>query len=258
MGAGRHRHLRPDRAGLRRTVDAVGWSPCPADAGPELLLLFRLESGRKQVRRPRPDLRHPGHRADRDGHRRAGQLRHRLLPHRSGTALAAWPGRHRHRTAGGHSLDHLRHVGPVRAGAGDDRVRHPVPQRNPGRMADHRPGVPGPAAGHRHAHRRLRAGDHGHPLHLLGDARSVPDRADAPEGIGLRAGFDQVGSELGHRAALHPLGGDRWRVPRLGPRTGRDDGRGLRDRQQRAPVAVAAGTGHHHRRADRQRLRRSH
>ncbi len=32
----------------------------------------------------------------------------------------------------------------------------------------------------------------------------------------------------------------------------RNDGGGLRDRQQRAPVAVAAGTGHHHRCADRQ------
>ncbi|KAG1472669.1 hypothetical protein G6F54_014423 [Rhizopus delemar] len=96
MGAGRLRHLRPDRLGLRRAVDAVGRPPCPADAGPELLLLRRLESGRKQVRCPRPDLRHPGHRADRDGHCRAGQLRHRLLPHRSRAALAAWPGRYRH------------------------------------------------------------------------------------------------------------------------------------------------------------------
>jgi phosphate transport system permease protein len=67
-----------------------------------------------------------------------------------------------------------------------------------------------------------------------------------------------VGSELGHRPALHPLGGDRRHLPRPRPRARRDDGGGLRDRQQRAPVAVAAGAGHHHRRADRQRFRRSH
>ncbi|KAG1532785.1 hypothetical protein G6F50_016094 [Rhizopus delemar] len=111
-------------------------------------------------------------------------------------------------------------VGPVRAGAGDDRVRHPVPQRNPGRVADHRPDVPGAAAGHRHAYRRFRAGHHGHSVHLLGDARSVPDRADPPEGVGLRAGLHQVGSELGHRAALHPLGGDRRHLPWPRPRPG--------------------------------------
>ncbi len=35
----------------------------------------------------------------------------------------------------------------------------------------------GPPLGTRHAHRRHRAGDHGDPLHLLGDARGVPDRA---------------------------------------------------------------------------------
>ena len=55
----------------------------------------------------------------------------------------------------------------------------------------------GPPLGIGMLHRRHRAGDHGDPVHLLGDARGVPDRADAPEGIGLRAGFDHVGSESG-------------------------------------------------------------
>src|SRR5690606_34009976 len=118
--------------------------------------------------------------------------------------------------------------------------------------------VPRPAAGHRHAHRRLRAGDHGDSVHLLGDARGVPHRTDAAEGIGLRAGLDEVGSELGHRPALHPLGGDRRHLPGIGPRAGRDHGGGLRGRQLGAPVGLAAGAGHHHRRADRQRLRRGH
>src|SRR5690606_37643757 len=83
-------------------------------------------------------------------------------------------------------------------------------------------------------------------------------RADPAEGIGLRAGLHPLGSELGHRPALHPLGGDRRHLPRLGPGTGRDHGGGVRGRQRGAPVAVAAGAGHHHRRADRQRLRRGH
>jgi hypothetical protein len=104
------------------------------------------------------------------------------------------------------------------------------PRRHPAR---HRQAVPGAADRHRHADVRHRAFDHGDPVHLLGDARGVPDRAIAPEGIGLRAGRDQVGSELGHRPAVHALGGDRRRVPGPGPRAWRNDGGRLRDRQQR-------------------------
>ena len=48
-----------------------------------------------------------------------------------------------------------------------------------GALAGHRRAVHRPAARHRHADRRPGAGDHGHPVHLLGDARSVPDRARA-------------------------------------------------------------------------------
>src|SRR5690606_17778103 len=113
-------------------------------------------------------------------------------------------------------------------------------------------------AGHRHAHRRLRAGDHGDPVHLIGHARGVPDRADATQGIGLRARLHQVGSELGHHPALYPLGGDRRHLPGPGPRTGRDHGGGVRGRQLGAAVRLAAGAGHHHRRADRQRFRRGY
>ena len=63
------------------------------------------------------DLRHAGHLAHRHADRRAGRLRHRDLPHRTLPACAAPPDRRRHRTARRHSLDHLRHLGPVRARA---------------------------------------------------------------------------------------------------------------------------------------------
>src|SRR5690606_644764 len=217
-----------------------------------------MESGGEPLRRPRTDLRHPGDGADRHGGGGAGELRHRLLPHRSRPALAARSGRHGDRAARGHPFDHLRHVGPVRAGAGDDRARHALAQRPPRDGTGHRPAVPGPTAGHRPAYRRPRAGDHGDPVHLLGDARSVPDRADPVEGIGLRAGLDPLGSELGHRPAVHAFGGDRRHLPRPGPCPGRNHGRGLRGRQRGAAVAFAAGARHDHRRAGRQPLRRGH
>jgi phosphate transport system permease protein len=47
------------------------------------------------------------------------------------------------------------------------RIRDPVARRAPRHPAGHRQAVPGPAARHRHAHRRHRAGDHG-------DSRSSP------------------------------------------------------------------------------------
>ena len=56
---------------------------------------------------------------------------------------------------------------------------------------------PGPPLGLGMLHRRPRAGDHGDPVHLLGDARGVPDRAEPPEGIGLRAGLDHAGKWSG-------------------------------------------------------------
>ncbi len=54
---------------------------------------------------------------------------------------------------------------------------HALAQRQPRHVPGDRRAVPGAAAGHRHADRRHRAGDHGDPLHLLGDARGIPDRA---------------------------------------------------------------------------------
>ena len=60
------------------------------------------------------DLRHAGHLGHRAADRRAGELRHRAVPHRTLARLAAPAAGHRRRTAGRDSVDHLRHVGPVR------------------------------------------------------------------------------------------------------------------------------------------------
>ena len=69
------------------------------------------------ARRARPDLRHAGHLRHRHADRHSGRPRHRDLPHRALPAMAAPPDRHRRRTARRHSLDHLRHVGLLRARA---------------------------------------------------------------------------------------------------------------------------------------------
>ena len=67
------------------------------------------------ARRARSDLRHAGHLRHRDDDRHSGRPRHCDLPDRALSAMAAPPDRHRRRTARRHPLDHLRHVGVLRA-----------------------------------------------------------------------------------------------------------------------------------------------
>jgi phosphate transport system permease protein len=52
----------------------------------------------------------------------------------------------------------------------------------------------GAAPGHWRAHARVRAGDHGDPVHRVGDARRVRDRAAGAERVGLRHRLHDVGS----------------------------------------------------------------
>ena len=66
---------------------------------------------------------------------RAARVRHRLLPDRTGARLAAPPGRHRGRAAGGRAVDHLRHVGLLRHRAGHGAVRPAVADRQHRRAA---------------------------------------------------------------------------------------------------------------------------
>ena len=228
------------------------------DAGPELLLFVAngIRSRTSTARSRRSTAR--GHRADRDDHRRAGELRHRLVPDRSRAALAARAGRHRDRTARRHPVDHLRHVGPVRAGAGDDRVRHAVDQRPPGHRCRSSASLfQGPPLG-------IGMLTAGFVLAIM----VIPFISSV-----MREVFLTVPTRL--KESAYALGSTRWEVSwdvvlpytrsaviggiflGLGPRARRNHGGGLRDRQQRTPVAVAAGAGHHDRRADRQRIRRS-
>ncbi len=114
----------------RGALDALGRARSVPDLRLQLSLVDRLGCGQPQVRRARADLRHAGHRADRDADRGAGQLRHRALPHRSRAELDARAGRCRDRAPGRHSVDHLRHVGPFRVRADHGRIRQSVAQRS--------------------------------------------------------------------------------------------------------------------------------
>src|SRR6185437_5441113 len=148
-----------------------------------------------------------------------------------------------------------RHVGPIRVRAvhGEHRTRA---QRHAGQAAAGRQAVRGPAAGAGPAHRGHRAGGDDPALHLFGDARGIPDRAGAAQGILLRAGLDDGGSGVGHRAALHPLGGDRRRLPWPWPRAGRDDGGDLRARQCLQHHQLAVDARHFDLLRHRQRVQR--
>ena len=59
------------------------------------------------------------------------------------------------------------------------------------------------AGGHRHPVGRHHPGDHDHSVHRLGDARRVRGHAADAQGVGLRAGLDDLGGGLQRRAALH-------------------------------------------------------
>ena len=93
----------------------------------------------------------------------------------------------------------------------------------------------GPPQGIGVLHRRVHPGDHGDPVHRIGDARRVRDRAADAEGIRLRHRLHDLGSRLEHRAALHQGRRDRRHHAGSGPRAGRDHGGDLRHRQ-RAPA----------------------
>ena len=122
--------------------------------------------------RARPHLRHAGHVVHRHADRGSGRPRHRDLPDRALPAVAAPADRHRGRTARRHSLDHLRHVGLLRARA--------VPgQHLPAVHDQHLRGRAGagrdlrrPAVLSQPVQRRADPGDHGAAVHHRGLART--------------------------------------------------------------------------------------
>ena len=65
--------------------------PAIREYGLSLPVDQRVGSGPGEVRRPGDDLRHAGHLVHRAADRRAGELRHRALPHRTVARLAARP-----------------------------------------------------------------------------------------------------------------------------------------------------------------------
>ena len=85
--------------------------------------LAELESGHREIRCARADLRHRRHLLHRHADRGADRPVHRDVPHRALPAMAAPADRHRDRTAGRHSEHHLRHLGPVRVRARSCRTR---------------------------------------------------------------------------------------------------------------------------------------
>ncbi|CAA9342290.1 MAG: Phosphate transport system permease protein PstC, partial [uncultured Lysobacter sp.] len=99
--------------------------------------------------------------------------------------------------------------------------------------------------------------DHDQSVHFGRDARRVPHRSRATQGIGLRPGIDDDGSRVGRGAPLHALCRHRWRVPRSWPRTRRNDGGHVRARQRAPAYPVAARARELDRRDDRERIRRS-
>ena len=135
--------------------------------------------------------------------RRAGELRHRAVPDRDVPGRPQAAARHRGRAAGGDSVDHLRHVGPVRVRAGFRRLRPAGAHEGLRRPVDSGAAVSRRAERHRRAVGRHHPVDHGDSVHRLGHARRVRDRAAGAEGVGLRHRRDDVGSGLERRAAVH-------------------------------------------------------
>ena len=170
--AGRHRHVSPTRHHRRRAMHeqrsrrdarherlfrwllkgcallvlasllgaagATLWGGREAFAtfGWHFLISSDMGPGQRRLRRARAGLRHHRHLADRPRDRRAGQLRHRPLSLRSRACLAAHAGGLGDRTARGHPVDHLRHVGPVHLRAVLRRAHQAVADQQPRQPAD--------------------------------------------------------------------------------------------------------------------------
>ena len=188
----------PARARRMRRVPAL------QKFGLALLRHRRLESGHQAVRRAGADLRHARHLGDRAADRRAGELRHRAVPHRDVPAVAEAPARH-----GGGAARRDPVASSTACGACSCSRRSSATtcsrcwRSTLGNVLADRPAVPGRAERHRHAVRRHHPVGHGHPVHRVGDARRVRDRAAGAEGIGVRPRLHDVGSGVERRAAVH-------------------------------------------------------
>ena len=204
----------------------------------------------------RPDLRHADHLRDRDDDRDSGRPRHRDFPHRDLPDLAAPSDRACHRTARRHSLDHLRHVGLLRAG--------PVPGQHLPALHDQRVRRR-PRAGHdlrrsallsQPVQRVADPGDHGAAVHHRDLGRRLQDGAAGAEGSRLRRRLHHLGSRPQRRHPLHPGRRDRRHHAGARPRARRDHGGDLHHRQFVQDPVLDLRAGHHDLGGDRFRIRR--
>src|ERR1019366_8985277 len=208
----------------------------------------RVGSGAEPLRWSRHDLRDADDVVHRPSDRCSGQLRDRTLPHRAVAPVAEAPARHGHRVARCSAFDRLRHVGPARLQPDPVAVRPATAAIDVQGRAVPRRALFRTAGGHRAAVSRDHPGHHGHSVHRFGRARRVRSYAADAEGVGLRIGFDDLGSCLEGRSAVHQDRSRRRHHARPRPRARGDDGRHLRDRQlQPAQLAVAVrGCQQHH------------
>src|SRR6185312_14458082 len=242
-------------AAWRRAVHALGRTRSAVRTGAAFPDQRRVESSRRRLRCAGAHLRHAGDIGDRPDPRGAAEFRHRVVPYRDRADMVARSGRDGDRIAGQHPVDHLRHVGPVRVRAVHGAHRAGT-QRYVGPHSVDRQIVRRATAGVGLAYCGHRAGGDDPAVHLLGDARGVPDGAEPAQGIFLRARLDDVGSGVGHRAAIHALGGDRRHFSRTRPRAGRDHGRDLRARQRVQHHVFAVDARHFDFIKHRQRIQR--
>ena len=184
-------------------------------------------------------------------------LGRRGVPDRAMPAFVAPADRHHDRAAGGDAQHHLRHLGPVRAGA--------VP-------AAHGAAVPD-----RHVRQHSRCSAllfEGPPLGLgmltagfILAMMVLPFIASVMRDVFLTVpavlresaygvGATTVGSGARHRRALYPHRHHRRRHAGARAGAGRDHGRHLRHRQRARNPRLAAGAGHHHLGDARQRIHR--
>ena len=138
-----------------------------------------------------------GHVDDRARRRHSGQLRHRTLPDRAMPTGAEALARDRGGIARRHSVDHLRHVGPVRVRAVLRRSRAATADGHRRQVPADRPVVPGSADRTRRADRGHHPGGHGDSLHRVGHARCVRDRPAGAEGVRVRHRLHDAGRSSG-------------------------------------------------------------
>ena len=199
-----------------------------------------MESGHREIRCSRADLRHARHFVYRHADRGAGRADDRFLSDRTLPAMAAAADRHRHRTARRHSQHHLRHLGSFHFRSVFAGHVAAVPDQNARRSARHRAAFCRAALRHRHADGGIDPGHHGAAVRDVDLARRVRGRSAGAQGGGLRHRLHDLGGRAQHRAALRAGRRDRRRDARARPGARRNHGRDLRDRQRAQDFRVAA------------------